>query len=93
MAPKLTSVAVLPFANMSGDASQEYFSDGFTEELIDRLTGINGLRVAARTSAFEFKNKPQDIRQIARRLNVDAIVEGSVRRSGDTASLERPRTA
>ncbi len=84
---QLTSVAVLPFANMSGDAAQEYFSDGFTEELIDRLTAIDGLRVAARTSAFEFKNKAQDIRQIAARLNVDAIVEGSVRRAGDTVRI------
>ncbi len=58
----LTSVAVLPFTNMSGDPAQEYFSDGFTEEVIDRLTSIPDLRVAARTSAFEFKNKPQDVR-------------------------------
>ena len=66
----LTSVAVLPFNNMSGDPSQEYFSDGFTEEVIDRLTSIPNLRVAARTSAFEFKNKPQDVREIGRRLNL-----------------------
>ena len=83
----LTSVAVLPFNNMSGDPAQEYFSDGFTEELIDRLTSIPDLRVAARTSAFEFKNKPQDIREIGRRLNVDAVVEGSIRRAGATVRI------
>ncbi len=82
--PELTSVAVLPFANMSGDANQEYLADGFTEELIDRLSAIPGLRVAARTSSFQFKGKSLDIREIARRLNVDAVVEGSLRRSGDT---------
>ncbi len=83
----LRSVAVLPFANMSGDPAQEYFSDGFTEELIDRLSSIPDLRVAARTSSFEFKNKPQDIREISRRLNVDAVVEGSVRRAGATVRI------
>ena len=83
----LTSVAVLPFSNMSGDAKFEYFSDGFTEELIDRLSAIPDLRVAARTSSFQFKGRPFDIREIARRLNVDAVVEGSVRRAGATVRI------
>ena len=83
----LTSVAVLPFANMSGDPSQEYFSDGFTEELIDRLTGVPNLRVAARTSSFQFKGRAFDVREIARRLNVDAVVEGSLRREKDTVRI------
>ena len=83
----LTSVAVLPFANMSGDPNLEYFSDGFTEELIDRLSAIANLRVAARTSSFQFKGRALDIREIAKRLNVDAVVEGSVRRAGDTVRI------
>ncbi len=87
LAADLTSVAVLPFANMSGDPQQEYFSDGFTEELIDRLSAIPNLRVAARTSSFQFKGRAADIRDIAKRLNVDAVVEGSVRRAGDTVRI------
>ena len=77
------SVAVLPFVNMSGSADNEYFSDGMTEELINTLTKIGGLRVAARTSSFAFKGKVQDIRQIAQALGVANVVEGSVRRAGN----------
>ena len=66
---------------MSGDPSQEYFSDGLTEELLNSLTRINELHVAARTSAFSFKGKDADIGTIARKLNVAAILEGGVRRS------------
>ncbi|MEO8099102.1 MAG: hypothetical protein ABI811_15470 [Acidobacteriota bacterium] len=84
---QLNSVAVLAFANLSGDPNLEYFSDGFSEEVIDRLTSIPDLRVAARTSAFEFKKNPLDIREIGRRLNVDALVEGSIRRGGDTVRI------
>ena len=77
------SVAVLPFVNLSGDTAYEYFSDGMTEELIDALVQVPGLQVPARTSAFVFKGKTGDIRDIGRRLNVASVVEGSVRRSGN----------
>jgi len=77
------SIAVLPLANLSGDASQEYFSDGMSEELLNALAKVPGLRVAARTSAFQFKGRSLDIQEIARRLNVATVLEGSVRKSGD----------
>jgi TolB-like protein/cytochrome c-type biogenesis protein CcmH/NrfG len=80
--PPPHSIAVLPFVNMSGDRDQEYFSDGLSEELLNSLARINELQVAARTSSFSFKGKYIDIGTIARRLNVSAILEGSVRRSG-----------
>jgi serine/threonine protein kinase/tetratricopeptide (TPR) repeat protein len=76
------SLAVLPFTNMSGDKEQEYFSDGLTEEIINFLAQIPGLKVTARTSAFAFKGKTEDIRRIAETLGVNTILEGSVRRSG-----------
>ena len=85
--PPPHSLAVLPFVNMSGDPSQEYFSDGLTEELLNSLTRINELHVAARTSAFSFKGKDADIGTIARKLNVAAILEGSVRRSAHTVRI------
>jgi eukaryotic-like serine/threonine-protein kinase len=78
----LDSVAVLPFANV-GSAESDYFCDGLTEEIIDALSRLPWLRVVARTSAFEFKGKAQNVSTIARQLKVRAIVEGSVRRSGD----------
>jgi TolB-like protein/tetratricopeptide (TPR) repeat protein len=80
--PPPHSVAVLPFANLSGDANQEYLSDGLSEELLNALTRIDGLQVAARTSSFSFKGTNVDIATIARRLNVGAVLEGSLRRSG-----------
>jgi TolB-like protein len=76
------SIAVLPFVNMSGDKEQEYFSDGLAEEIINALTHIPGLRVIARTSAFAFKGKQEDIRKIAEMLSVTNILEGSVRKAG-----------
>jgi TolB-like protein/Tfp pilus assembly protein PilF len=79
--PPPHSIAVLPFVNMSGDKEQEYFSDGLSEELLNDLTRINELQVAARTSAFSFKGKDTDIGTIARKLNVGTVLEGSVRRS------------
>jgi TolB-like protein/Flp pilus assembly protein TadD len=85
--PPPHSIAVLPFVNMSGDASQEYFSDGLTEEVLDSLSHIDELQVAARTSAFSFKGKDTDIGVIARRLNVAAVLEGSVRRSAHTVRI------
>ncbi len=78
-----TSIAVLPFANMSGDPDNEYFSDGLAEELINALTHVGDLRVVARTSAFSFKGKDTDIREIGRKLNVATVLEGSVRSAGD----------
>jgi TolB-like protein len=86
-APPPHSIAVLPFVNMSGDKEQEYFSDGLTEELLNSLAAINELQVAARTSAFSFKGKDTDIGTIARKLNVAAVLEGSVRRSPRTVRI------
>jgi TolB-like protein len=85
--PPPHSIAVLPFVNMSGDKDQEYFSEGLTEELLNSLTEINELQVAGRTSAFSFQGKDSDINTIARKLNVGAILEGSVRRSGRTVRI------
>jgi len=76
------SIAVLPFANMSGDAENEYFSDGLAEEILNALTKLPGLKVAARTSAFAFKGRNEDIRRIGETLNVTHILQGSVRKSG-----------
>ncbi|WP_271765258.1 helix-turn-helix domain-containing protein [Aquimarina algiphila] len=73
------SIVVLPFKNLSGDASYEYFSDGITEEIINALTKIDTLKVTARTSSFAFKNKPTDIRIIGNELGVTNAVEGSIR--------------
>jgi serine/threonine protein kinase len=75
------SIAVLPFANMSGDKEQEYFSDGLSEEIINALTKVPNLKVTARTSAFSFRGKDVDIGEIARKLGVEHILEGSVGRS------------
>jgi TolB-like protein/Flp pilus assembly protein TadD len=83
-APPPHSIAVLPFVNLSGDKEQEYFSDGLTEELLNSLSQINDLQVAARTSAFSFKGSNTDIGTIAHKLNVAAVLEGSVRRSEHT---------
>jgi TolB-like protein/Flp pilus assembly protein TadD len=79
---KPKSIAVLPFLNMSNDPEQEYFSDGISEELLNALAKISELRVAARTSSFAFKGKNQDITEIGNQLNVETILEGSVRKSG-----------
>ncbi len=77
------SIAVLPFVNMSPDPENEYFGDGLAEELINALTQLKGLRVVARTSAFRFRGRDVDIKEIGRRLDVDSILEGSVRKSGN----------
>jgi len=84
--PPPHSIAVLPFVNLSGDKDQEYFSDGLTEELLNSLTHIEGLQVAARTSSFSFKERP-DIAEVAHKLNVGTVLEGSVRRSGHTVRI------
>jgi TolB-like protein len=85
--PPPHSIAVLPFVNLSGDKEQEYFSDGLTEELLNSLAEINELQVAARTSSFYFKGKDVDLGTVAHRLNVGAILEGSVRRSEHTIRI------
>jgi TolB-like protein/Flp pilus assembly protein TadD len=77
------SIAVLPFHNLSGDPEQEYFADGITEEIINTLTTVPGLRVIARTSAFAFKGQSTDIRKIAEVLGVGSVLEGGVRRAGN----------
>jgi serine/threonine-protein kinase len=77
------SIAVLPFVDMSRDQDQGYFCDGMAEELINALSKVTGLRVAARTSCFHFKGKAEDIREIGRQLGVRTVVEGGVRRAGD----------
>ena len=82
-----TSIAVLPFVNMSRDPDNEYFSDGVSEEILNFLAKSDDLRVASRTSAFYFKGKDVDIPTIAAKLNVDNVLEGSVRRSGDRVRI------
>lgn len=77
------SVAVLPFTNLSADPENEFFADGITEEIINALTQIENLHVAARTSAFSFKGKHLDLRIVGERLNVKTVLEGSVRRAGN----------
>jgi serine/threonine protein kinase/Flp pilus assembly protein TadD len=81
--PREASLAVLPFVNMSADKDNEYFSDGLAEELIAVLSKVEGLHVASRTSAFAFKGKSEDVRRIGQQLNVRAVLEGSVRKSGN----------
>ena len=78
-----SSIAVLPFINMSADPEQEYFCDGISEEIINSLAQINNLRVIARTSVFSFKGKNLDVREIGKTLNVNNLLEGSVRKSGN----------
>ena len=80
-------LAVLPFVNMSADPENEYFSDGITEELLNALTRVDGLQVTSRTSAFAFKGKHDDIREIGRKLNVDKVLEGSVRKVGNRVRI------
>jgi TolB-like protein/DNA-binding winged helix-turn-helix (wHTH) protein len=82
-APKITSLAVLPLKNLSGDPAQEYFADGMTEEVIGRLAMIRGLRVISRTSVMQFKDTQLLAPEIAKKLGVDALVEGSVIREGN----------
>src|SRR6476620_149267 len=82
-APPIHSIAVLPLENLSRDASQEYFADGMTDALITELAQISSLRVISRTSAMHYKGSRQPLPEIARELNVDAVVEGSVIRSGN----------
>jgi TolB-like protein/DNA-binding winged helix-turn-helix (wHTH) protein/Flp pilus assembly protein TadD len=86
-APAIRSLAVLPLENLSGDASQNYFSDGMTDELITNLAQISALRVISRTSVMVYKGARKPLPQIARELNVDAVVEGTVLRAGDRVRI------
>ncbi len=86
-APPPHSIAVLPFVNMSGDPAQDYFSDGLSEELLNSLTTIPDLHVAARTSSFFFKGKNVDLTEVAHKLNVGAVLEGSVRKAGNQVRI------
>jgi TolB-like protein/DNA-binding winged helix-turn-helix (wHTH) protein len=85
--PHIRSLAVLPLDNLSGDAGQDYFADGMTDELITDLAQIRALRVVSRTSVMMYKGTRKSLPQIARELNVDAVVEGSVLRSGDQVRI------
>ena len=85
--PPAHAIAVLPFANISGDKEQEYFSDGLSEELIDHLVHSVDLKVIARTSSFQFKGRNEDVRSIARKLGVAYVLEGSVRKDGEQVRI------
>jgi TolB-like protein len=85
--PKINSLAVLPLANLSGDPQQEYFADGMTEELITEPSQISALKVTSRTSVLRYKGLQKSVLEIARELQVDALVEGSVLRSGDRVRI------
>ena len=85
--PDKPSVAVLPFVNMSGDPTQEYFSDGITEDIITELSRFSELFVIARNSSFQYKGKSPDIRKVGRELGVRYVLEGSIRRSGDRVRI------
>lgn len=85
--PEGPSIAVLPFNNMSGDAEQEYFSDGISEDIITDLSKVPGLLVIARNSSFAYKGKPVDLRVIGRELGVGHVLEGSVRRAGERVRI------
>ena len=86
-APTTPSLAVLPFTNMSADPDNEYFSDGISEELLNLLVQVDGLRVPSRTSSFAFKGMNMDIREIAQKLAVEHILEGSVRKAGNQVRI------
>jgi TolB-like protein/class 3 adenylate cyclase/Tfp pilus assembly protein PilF len=81
------SIAVIPFINMSTDTENEYFSDGITEEILNALVKVEGLQVTSRTSSFAFKGKSADVKEIANKLNVQSILEGSVRKSGNKVRI------
>jgi TolB-like protein/Flp pilus assembly protein TadD len=82
-----SSIAVLPFTNLSGDASKDYFSDGMSEELLNLLARVPGLQVASRTSAFAYKGRNVDIRQVGQELGVETVLEGSVRQAGEQVRI------
>src|SRR5262249_47384742 len=82
VAPRL-SIVVLPFANLSNDPDQQYFADGITEDLTSDLSRLSGMFVISRNTAFSYRNKPVDAKQVGRELGVRYVLEGGVRRSGD----------
>ena len=82
-----TSICVLPFANMSGDPEQEYFSDGITEDIITDLSKVSALSVVARNTAFTFKGQSLDVKEVAEKLGVDHVLEGSVRKAGNRVRI------
>jgi len=82
-----SSIAVLPFSNLSGDPARDYFSDGMSEELLNLLARIPGLQVASRTSSFAYKGRNVDIREVGRELGVETVLEGSVRQAGDQVRI------
>ena len=86
-APEIHSLAVLPLANLSGDSSQDYLADGMTDALITDLSKIGALRVISRTSAMQYKGVHKTVPEIAKELNVDGVVEGSVMRSGNRVRI------
>ena len=81
------SIAVLPFTNMSGDAEQEYFSDGITEDIITELSRFRNLFVIARNSSFTYKGRAVDVKKVGRELGVAYVLEGSVRRAGNRVRI------
>jgi len=83
------SIAVLPFVNMSGDAENEYFSDGISEEILNVLARVPELSVAARTSSFQFKGEKRDVAEIAAQLKVRMVLEGSVRKQANGCASRR----
>jgi TolB-like protein/tetratricopeptide (TPR) repeat protein len=87
LANEKSSIAVLAFANMSQDKSNSYFSDGISEEILNALVKVKGLRVVARSSSFAYKNQNPDLREIGEKLNADHVLEGSVRRDGDKVRI------
>jgi TolB-like protein len=86
--PAINSIAVLPLENLSGDAASDYFSDGLTESLINELSKISQLKIISRSSAFTFKGKAVDPRDVGKQLGVAAILEGSVRKEGDSVRVQ-----
>jgi TolB-like protein len=86
-APHIDSIAILPFDNLSHDPEQEYFADGMTEELITNLGKVSALRVISRTSVMRYKGTRKPLPEIAKELNVDALVEGTVLRSGNRVRI------
>jgi adenylate cyclase len=86
-APRKLSICVLPFANMSGDAEQEYFSDGISEDIITDLSKVSALQVTARNTAFTFRGKAVEVPEVARKLNVSHVLEGSVRKGGNRVRI------
>ena len=87
--PAGVSIAILPLADISGDAAQDFFSDGMTEEIASALDKVPDLRVVGRTSAFQFKGRNEDLRSNGQSLNATHLIEGSVRKAGERVAHHR----